>query len=263
MIMNLCFSTLGCTERSLDEILELCTRFGFAQLEIRGIGGVLDNRLIPDFGEDRIDKTAQRFKSAGVTPLILGTSCSFHEKENFENAVTEGEAAVLTAAALGASGIRVFGNNLGKNPSESTKRVIDGISSLCKTADESGVDILLEVHGDFNTVETLMPVVSALKNEKRFGLIWDICHTQKTYGENWREFYNAFREHIRHVHIKDLSGDELVLPGDGEIPVKNIVSHMICDGYSGAFSLEWEKKWHPELAEIEEAIVRFKEIMQI
>ena len=261
--MNLCFSTLGCTERSLDEILSLCAQFGFTRLEIRGIGGVLDNRLIPDFSTEKIDTTLKTFNAAGVAPLILGTSCSFHEKENFENAVSEGKAAVLTAAALGANGIRVFGNNLGDNPAESTKRVIDGISALCKAADESGVDILLEVHGDFNTAETLMPVVSALKNENRFGLIWDICHTQKTYGENWREFYDAFKEHIRHVHIKDIRGDKLVLTGDGEIPIKNIVSYMISDGYGGAFSLEWEKKWHPELAEIEEALVKFKEIMQI
>lgn len=257
--MNLCFSTLGCTERSLDEILELCTRFGISALEIRGIGGVLDNRLIPDFNTDRLADTAERFKTAGVTPLILGTSCSFHEKENFDSAVSEGKAAVLTAAELGARGIRVFGNNLGENPAESTARVIDGIRRIC--AEKADVDVLLEVHGDFNTVRALMPVVSALKDEKHFGLIWDICHTQKTYGENWREFYDTFRPFIRHVHIKDIKGDALVLPGDGEIPIKKIVSQMISDGYSGAFSLEWEKKWHPELAEIEEALIKFKEIM--
>ena len=257
--MNLCFSTLGCSEKSLDDIFELCKNFGFSKLEIRGIGGILDNRLIPEFSADSISETAERFKNAGVAPLVLGTSCSFHEKENFENAVSEGKAAVKSAAALGARGIRVFGNNLGDSPAESTERVIDGIKQIC--AENADVDVLLEVHGDFNTVEALMPVVTALKNEKHFGLIWDICHTQKTYGENWREFYNAFRPFIRHVHIKDIKGDTLVLCGDGDIPIKQIVSQMLSDGYCGAFSLEWEKKWHPELAEIEEALIRFKEIM--
>ncbi len=259
--MKLCFSTLGCCDRNLDEILALCTRFEIFALEIRGIGGVLDNRLIPDFGEERINSTAECFGNAGVTPLILGTSCSFHEKDNFESAVCEGKAAVFTASELGVRGIRVFGNNLGDNPAESTQRVIDGISMLCRTADEAGTDVLLEVHGDFNTVEALMPVVKALENEKHFGLIWDICHTQKTYGENWREFYDAFCPFIRHVHIKDTKNGKLCLPGDGDIPIKAIVSHMLNDGYSGAFSLEWEKKWHPELAEIEEALIKFKEIM--
>ena len=257
--MNLCFSTLGCTEKSLDEILDLCASFEFSMLEIRGIGGVLDNRLIPDFSEEKISSTTERFKKADAAPLILGTSCSFHEKENFESAVSEGSAALQTAAALGARGIRVFGNNLGENPAESTDRVIDGIRQLC--AEKADVDVLLEVHGDFNTVEALMPVVKALKNEKHFGLIWDICHTQKTYGENWREFYDAFRPFIRHVHIKDIKGDKLVLCGDGDIPIKQIASQMLSDGYGGAFSLEWEKKWHPELAGIEEALIKFKEIM--
>lgn len=261
--MNLCFSTLGCSERNLDEILDLCARFGFSSLEIRGIDGILDNRLIPDFSADRIDVTVKKFRDAGVAPLILGTSCSFHEKENYESAVSEGKAAVLTAAALGARGIRVFGNNLGENPAESTERVIDGISRICRTADEYDVDVLLEVHGDFNTAEALMPVVTALKDEKHFGLIWDICHTQKTYGENWRNFYDVLHTVIRHVHIKDIKGDLLVLPGEGEIPIKQIVTYMISDGYSGAFSLEWEKKWHPELEIIEKAIIKFKEIMQI
>lgn len=257
--MNLCFSTLGCTERNLDDIFELCTRFEIQTLEIRGIGGVLDNRLIPDFSEERINSTAEHFKNACVTPLILGTSCSFHEKDNFESAVAEGKAAVHTASKLGAKGIRVFGNNLGDNPAQSTERVIDGIRQIC--AEKTDVDVLLEVHGDFNTVEALMPVIKALENEKHFGLIWDICHTQKTYGENWREFYDAFRPFIRHVHIKDIKGDKLVLCGDGDIPIKQIASQMLSDGYSGAFSLEWEKKWHPELAEIEEALIKFKEIM--
>ena len=257
--MNLCFSTLGCTERTLDDIFELCTRFEIQTLEIRGIGGVLDNRIIPDFSEEKIKSTAEYFRNAGITPLILGTSCAFHEKDNFESAVTEGKAAVHTASELGARGIRVFGNNLGDNPAESTERVIDGIRRIC--AEKTDIDVLLEVHGDFNTVEALMPVAKALENEKHFGLIWDICHTQKTYGENWREFYDAFRPIIRHVHIKDIKGDKLVLCGDGDIPIKRIVSRMMSDGYSGAFSLEWEKKWHPELAEIEEALIRFKEIM--
>ena len=257
MKMNLCFSTLGCCDRSLDEIFALCARYGFSSLEIRGIGGVLDNRLIPEFGENRIEETLGRFKNAGVSPLVLGTSCLFHDAEKFDGAVEEGKAAVMTAASLGACAIRVFGNNLGENPQISTERVIDGIGRILKTADENGIDVLLEVHGDFNTIEALSPVAEAIKTEKHFGLIWDICHTHRPYGENWLEFYNAFRPYIKHVHIKDIKADKLVLPGEGEIPIKSIVSQLLADGYGGAFSLEWEKKWHPELCEIEDAIAAF------
>lgn len=258
--MKLCFSTLGCTERSLDEILSLSRKFDISFLEIRGIGGELDNRKIPDFSCDALAGTKEKFRENGISPLILGTSCSFHDEAGFESAVEEGKAAILTCAALGAKGIRVFGNNLGNDPAASTGRVIAGLKTLCTFAAESGTDVLLEVHGDFNTVEALAPVLDAMESEERFGLIWDICHTQKTYGGRWRDFYGAVRPFIRHVHIKDIKNDRLVLPGDGDIPIKDIVSGMINDGYSGAFSLEWEKKWHPELPEIEEALTKFIEV---
>ncbi len=259
--MNLCFSTLGCSEKSLDEVLALCTQYEIPNLEIRGIGGELDNRLIPDFTAENIAASATKIRTEGVAPLVVGTSCSFHDLNNYDCAIKEGRAAVLTAAALGASAIRVFGNNLGDNPAESTARVIEGINELCTCGAGSGVDILLEVHGDFNTVSALSPVTEKLKGKSNFGLIWDICHTHSTYGEKWPVFYEAFRPFIRHVHIKDVSGGKLVLPGEGEIPIRDIVSRMLADGYKGAFSLEWEKKWHPELQDMEKALNKFKEIM--
>ena len=259
--MKLCFSTLGCTEKNLDEILVLCRKYDIPFLEIRGIDGELDNRMITDFSEENMEITREKMKKACVKPLILGTSCSFHDKDNYEKAVAEGKAAVLTAEKLGAKGIRVFGNNLGSDPTESTRRVISGVKTLCDFAFGKGVDILLEVHGDFNTAEALSPVAVALKNENNFGLIWDICHTQAPYGENWLEFYEKMRPFIRHVHIKDLKNGVLLLPGDGEIPIKPIVSKMLSDGYEGVFSLEWEKKWHPELPEFEKAMQKFLKVM--
>jgi hypothetical protein len=34
--------------------------------------------------------------------------------------------------------------------------------------------------------------------------------------------------------------------------MKEMMLQMISDGYEGYFSLEWEKKWHPELRDAEE-----------
>ena len=42
--MNLCFSTLGCTESSMDEIIATAERFGICGLEIRGVGGRYEKR---------------------------------------------------------------------------------------------------------------------------------------------------------------------------------------------------------------------------
>ena len=260
--MNLCFSTLGCTEYSLSGILSLCGGFGISFLEIRGMDGELDLQRIPEFSERQIPETVLRFRSAGVVPLILGTSCSFHHPEKRQTVQAEGTAALAVAKSLGAMGIRVFGDRFADDPVQTTETVIAGIADLCAGAEGSDVRVLLEVHGDFHTVEALAPILRAFETEPHFGLIWDIAHTHPAYGNDWKRFYDATAPWIRHVHIKDAAGGRLVLPGEGEIPILPIVSQLLSDGYTGAFSLEWERKWHPELPPIEIALERFVSLME-
>ena len=144
----------------------------------------------------------------------------------------------------------------------STERIISGISELCSYSDK--VNVLLEVHGDYNTLEALTPITERLSSLKSFGIIWDIEHTHKTYGDRWEEFYSALRPYIKHVHIKDYSDSKgcLTLIGDGSVAIVPIVRGLIKNGYDGYFSLEWEKKWHPELPDIEEALESFIKIMK-
>ena len=65
-------------------------------------------------------------------------------------------------------------------------------------------------------------------------------------------------------YIKDYSDEkeQLCLIGEGSIPIGDIVSTLLNDGYDGYFSLEWEKKWHPELPEIEEALKAYVSMMR-
>ena len=251
---KLCFSTLGCSDDTLDEIFALCKKFGIENVEIRGICGELNNCKISDFAPEKVAATAEKFKNAGITPAILGTSCEFHKEEKFEAAVAEGKASIEIAAKLGAKGIRVFGNRIVAPEAETYARVIRGLKILCEYAKDRGVDVLLETHGDYNSVETLSPIVDALKGEPRFGMIWDIEHTDSA---KYAEFYDFAKPFIRHVHIKDSGEKGLTLVGEGNLPIKPIVEMMLGSSYDGLFSLEWEKKWHPELPDIDTALEKF------
>ena len=261
--MNLCFSTLGCTESSLNEIIATAGRFGIGGLEIRGIDGVLNNALIPDFAPERMEQTKSALSVAGLRPIVVGTSCAFHNEKKAEAAAKEGRESIDIAAALGAPYIRVFGNNLVGDPEKCTAEVIVGIRDLCLYASTRGVTVLLEVHGDFNRVETLTPIVEALGGMQSFGLIWDVAHSHRVYHEGWREFYAAMRPYIKHIHLKDVrdADNALVLTGKGDIPIADIVRTLLSDGYSGHFSLEWEKKWHPELDSMEVALEHYTRLM--
>ena len=252
--MKLCFSTLGCADKSLEDIMALAAKYDIPALEIRGIGGVLNNAEIEVFSDAMAKTTQQTISDGGIVLQVLGTSCTFHNPDKYDASVTEGREAVRIAERFGIPSIRVFGDKATRG---STERIISGISELCSLS--NSVCILLEVHGDYNTVQTLLPVIKGLGDRKNFGLIWDIEHTHKPYGDRWEEFYTEFRPYIKHVHIKDYSDTDkcLTLIGQGDIPIIPILRKLKDNGYNGYISLEWEKKWHPELPEIENALESF------
>lgn len=257
--MNLCFSTLGCTERSLGDILKTASAYGIGGLEIRGIGGQMQNGAIPDFKEDRATKTKSEFQKHGVTPAVLGTSCMFHTAQLADAALREGEESIRIAARMGIPYIRVFGNSITGDTDACYARVSAGIGQLCRIAAPQNVSVLLEVHGDFNTEARLSPLLDRLGGFENFGLIWDVAHSHRAVGRDFLPFYRFIRPFIRHVHIKDVRDADgaLTLPGQGDIPLTEILAVMQSDGYTGLFSLEWERRWVPSLAPIEEALAQF------
>ena len=266
--MKLCFSTLGCTDWEPEQILMLAEQYDIRALEIRGMGGVMDNRKIDALAKENMEQTLTAMKAHDVKPWVLGTSCSFHAADKWKDALEEGKACIDIAATMGIPYIRVFGNKLvGETPAEQEAcyaRVAQGIAELCRYAEDTKVCILLEVHGDYNRIETLGRVTERLADYGNFGLIWDIAHTA-AYRERWIDFYHYFRPLIRHIHVKDrtIEPHVLTLPGDGELPIREIAQTLLADGYDQYFSLEWEKKWHPELPELPEALERFVEIMKV
>ena len=262
--MKLCFSTLGCVDKNLSEVIALAKKYEIFGVELRGLDGELSNGKISAFSAEKATNTKEAFASSGVMPIVLGTSCAFHTEEKCEKALFEGTEAIDIAASLGIPYIRVFGNNLTGNLADCYHRVISGILSLCRYAEAKGVSVLLEVHGDYVTVDKLQSIVDALGKESAFGLIWDVAHSHKAGGADFLPFYRAMRPYIRHVHLKDVRDADraLVLPGEGNIPLREIVDAMEQDGYTGYFSLEWEKHWHPSLPEIETALEAYTKLLR-
>ncbi len=251
--MKLAFSTLGCSELQISEIAALAAANGIGYLELRGVGGVLDPSALD--GEE----IADALSSHGINPIVFGSSASFHTPELAARAEAELYAAADLCARIGCPYIRVFGNRLprsGRN--EALADIAGRLHSAANLVASRGVTLLLEVHGDLNTVETLLPVISSLQDES-LGLIWDICHTDAPYGDAWVDFYRELSPHILHVHIKDRrrSSGGLCAPGEGDIPISDIVARMLGDGYDGVFSFEWERLWHPELAPLPEVLPSF------
>jgi sugar phosphate isomerase/epimerase len=68
----------------------------------------------------------------------------------------------------------------------------------------------------------------------------------------------ALGDRFHLVHVKDARPDvddwRLVPLGEGDVPVRESLAVLDAAGYRGWLAVEWEKRWHPELAEPEVAL---------
>ena len=51
-----------------------------------------------------------------------------------------------------------------------------------------------------------------------------------------------------------------MLTGKGDVPVKRQIQALVGIGYQGMYCFEWEKVWHPDLAEPEIAIADYAKV---
>jgi sugar phosphate isomerase/epimerase len=98
------------------------------------------------------------------------------------------------------------------------------------------------------------------------GLVWDFCNMWTVTKESPAFMYHQLKKYIRHTHIKDAKlvdgKPQYVLMGRGEVPIFDAVDLLVKDGYKGYYSFEWEKLWHPEIAEPEIALADYPVVMK-
>jgi fatty-acyl-CoA synthase len=78
-------------------------------------------------------------------------------------------------------------------------------------------------------------------------------------GETPAEVHANLGSAILLAQVKDArrtAGGEwqLVLLGEGEVPVRDMLGLLQAAGYPPWISVEWEKRWHPEIEEPEVAL---------
>ena len=271
-MIKLASSTLGCPDWSFDEVMDRYAEYGFEGVEIRGIDGEMEAPKIARFFPENLQGTLDAMKAHGLKFVSFGTSVCLHAKENREELVKYISDTAEVCARVGIPAIRVFGDKIADEAGASREmaiaRIIGNLSAICDAAAEKGVMINLEVHGTVNSVQNLAPILEGVRHISNFGIIWDVEHSDKTTGDDYREFYELIRPYLRHVHFKDYhraTPDRsfvLCEIGEGDIPLKSIVKTLKDDGYDGYISLEWEKKWHPELSAPEIAFPHFVAYMK-
>ncbi len=266
--LPIAFSTLGCPRWDWATILKRAAQYGYAAIELRGIQGTMDLTKRPEFSSSRLESSARELESAGLRLAGLGASARLHDAEPAVRTTQLDEARrfIDLAHRLQAPFVRVFGDRIvaGQPRQATVDRVAAGLRALGEHAKGSGVTVLLESHGDFCDSATLLEILTASQMDT-VGLLWDSHHTVVAANESPDRTLEHLGRSIRHVHLKDSkpegNGVRYVLTGTGTVPVRDIVRLLVERKYRGYFSFEWEKAWHPEIEEPEEAFPHFARVL--
>jgi sugar phosphate isomerase/epimerase len=267
--VKLAFSTLGCPDWSLEEVIRAALRFGYAGVELRCLDREMDLLRRPEFQPGEVSRTRGLFERHAVKPCCLDTSCSFHavdeaiRRENVDLATRYAE----LAAALGSPLLRVFPNEVprGTSRGETQRRIAASLREVAMRV-PPGVTVALETHGDFATGRAAADIVR-LADHRAVGIVWDAANTVAS-GEEIGAAADAVSPHLVHVHLRDarpVAGRRFwqpVLAGRGRVPFDQVIAALRRIGYAGYVSFEWEKFWHPEIEEAEIAIGDFAAAIQ-
>ena len=264
----LSFSTLGCPDWSFGTIVDFAAKHQYTGLELRGIKRELDLTKCPEFSTQNIAATMALMKEKGLRFVDLGSSATMHfsDPAQREKNMTEGKKFIDLAQQINCPYIRVFPNNFPKDQDKNTTMdlIIKGLQQLGDHAKGSNVSVLIETHGDLVNTEDIVKVMSSAANE-HVGIIWDVTNMWTVTKDPPAQVYDKIKTYIRHTHLKDAKlVDEKIqytFMGQGEVPIFEAVDLLAKGGYKGYYSFEWEKLWHPELAEPNMALADYPKAM--
>ncbi len=261
----LAFSTLGTPKWDFDAILGNAAASGYQGIEIRGILDQMDLPLCPEFRTpENIRESAAKARKKGVRIVGLGASARLHiaDPKLREENLDEAKRFIDLASQLDCPYVRVFPNNLPKDQDreQTIQLIIDGLKTLADYARKTKVKVLLESHGEVVEKDLLLRIMKASEHP-HVGLIWDIFNMWSVTKEAPSEVYAALKKYIVHVHVKDAVREDgkwrYVQVGKGEAPLKEALGALVEGGYKGYYTFEWEKRWHPTIAEPEVVIPEF------
>jgi sugar phosphate isomerase/epimerase len=266
----LSFSTLGCPDWSFKQITDFAVQHGYKAIEVRGIQRQLDLTKCKEFSSPQnIDATLKLMREKGLRFINLGASANLHFAEGAEREknLEEAKKFIDLAAKINCPYIRVFPDKFPKDQDkdETMRLIAKGLSDLGNYAKNKKVVVLMETHGEvvmMNDIEKIMQLAS----NSNVGLVWDVAHMWSVKKEPPVNAYQKLKKYIHHTHIKDLKlidgKEQYTLLGQGEVPIFQAIDVLYKGGYKGYYSFEWEKLWHPEIAEPEIALADYAKLMK-
>ncbi len=267
--MKLAYSTIACPGWSWQHAIDQAVAFGYDGVEWRLVDG---DPVSADFPLETAEAIAKATVAAGLGVPALDSSIQLTAEpgEARDKVLAEARGMLRVAATFGAEHLRIFAGTYPETVADADARqwTQDALVALQPDARETGVRIALELHDcgwdrvgirGITSSGFLSEVLSGVDVPEAF-LQWDLAGPFVE-GEPAEKTWENVRSRLAYLQIKDMArkdGKWVYVPiGEGEMPIGDIVSRVTEGGFDGWFSFEWEKWWHPELAEAETVLAGY------
>ncbi|MGD8466461.1 MAG: sugar phosphate isomerase/epimerase [Anaerolineae bacterium] len=237
--MKISFMTLGCPDWDIDTICARGQEYGYDGVDLRGYLDQIDITLLPEF-TTQAPETRRKLEDAG-----------------------------LVAKTFSTTNVRIFGGgDLAEYPHrELSKHGCECAARILEIDGARDLRWLFETHDLWVKAQHCRLLLESVP-DPAFGALWDLGHTYRVGGEEPADSLQAIGPRVGYVHVKDAvynpasplameDGWHYVLPGSGELPLKESISLLRENGYDGWLLFEHEKRWHPELPEPENVFPAF------
>jgi L-ribulose-5-phosphate 3-epimerase len=271
--MGIILHTMATPERDPISAIALA-----AELNLDGIELIIQNGYRCGLAEDASELTAREIGAVALAEGVPIRVLVCYEKGACAEAAPERlravdalRRAIDLAMVSGASAVRILAGREEVDDAgfpAAAGRLAETLLTLSDhAASLPGFALLVENHMDCIATSAARTVeICRAADRTNVAILFDPANLSTLGAEDFPTAYALQRHLVRHVHVKDavLEGGRRrsVAPGEGTDPWPTVIDLLVRDGYVGDFSLEYERRWLPDLPPAEVALPGAKRFLE-
>lgn len=250
------FSTVACPALTLTQVADLAAAAGYLAVELRTFG-VGSRRFACDPALTDPGKVRRTFESRGVRIASIATGESFDTRvfppvmgnvfNDYEGPVRAAKRAIDLAVSVEAPLVRVFAFAAapGEPLAKASRRIVERVKKVVDHADRTGVKVMIENGGSWNTAAELRSLVEQVGSP----LLGACYHAAVGHdaGDAPDAAARVLGGSLLALRLSDWKDGRPVPIGHGSVPCRAVLERLSAAGWRGPAVVEWDRAWISDL----------------